>query len=63
MLLLSAENGDEHRFQSSIPMNDGERGEDTSSFKWSEISNDILPQSIGLGDVRGSHAKDGMGEL
>jgi hypothetical protein len=63
MLLLVAENGEEQRFQSSMPMNDGERGEETSSFKPSEMLNDILAVSRGLiGSVRASHAND-IGEL
>lgn len=62
ILTLAAENGEEQRFQSSMSMNDGERGEETSSFK---LSNDILPPSRGLmgSAMRGSHANDGMGAL
>jgi len=61
ILPLAAEKGEEHLFQSStgMPMNDGERGEETSLSKLSGILNDMLMLSRGLrGSERGSHAKD-----
>lgn len=66
MLLLTAENGEEQRFQSSmpsVPMNDGDRGEETSWLKLSGMLNGILLPSRGLtGSDRGPHVND-MGEL
>jgi len=66
MLLLADEKGEEERAQSSMPMYEGERGEETSSFRLSGRLNIIPLVSRGLsglsGSERGSQVNDDIGE-
>jgi hypothetical protein len=66
MLLLADENGEEERVQPSMPIYEGERGEEMSSFRLSGKLNIIPLVSRGLsglsGSERGSQVNDDIGE-